>query len=125
MRSLTLDTFLAESTASPDLVARLVEVGAIVPLPDGRYDARDELVASMANALLDSGIALDDLAWSLDSRRFGLRSLGLLFSEPMSRTTEPYRTIVADLGDFEPIGRVELKGFPMPVALWRQPPAAG
>jgi adenylate cyclase len=27
---------------------------------------------------------------------------------------------------FEPIGRVELKGFPMPVALWRaNPPASG
>jgi len=99
MRSLALDEFLAESTASSDLVARLVEVGAIVPLPDGRYDARDELVASMANALLDSGIALDDLAWSLDSRRFGLRSLGLPFSEPVARTDEPYRTIVADLGE--------------------------
>jgi hypothetical protein len=27
---------------------------------------------------------------------------------------------------FEPIGRVELKGFPIPVALWRAaPPVAG
>ena len=65
-------------------------VDAIVPLPDGRHDARDEVVASVARALLDSGISLDDLAWSLDNRRFGLRSLGLLFSDPVPRTTEPY-----------------------------------
>jgi len=114
MRSLTLDEFLAESTASPELVARLVEVGAIVPLPDGRYDAGDELVASMAGALLDSGIALDDLAWSLDSRRFGLRSLGLLFSEPVPRTTEPYRAIVADLGDDAAMLPVVYAGLGLP-----------
>ena len=114
MRSLTLDEFLTESTASPELVARLVEVGAIVPLPDGRYDARDELVASMAKALLDSGIALDDLAWSLDSRRFGLRSLGLLFSEPVPRTSEPYRAIVADLGDDAAMLPVVYAGLGLP-----------
>ena len=27
--------------------------------------------------------------------------------------------------DFEPIGRVELKGFPLPVALWRASGPAG
>jgi len=114
MRSLTLDEFLTESTASPELVARLMEVGAIVALPDGRYDARDEVVASMASSLLDSGIALDDLAWSLDSRRFGLRSLGLLFSEPVPRTSEPYRAIVADLGDDAAMLPVVYAGLGLP-----------
>src|SRR4029079_9256993 len=74
MRALTREECLAESGASAELVDRLMAVDAVVPLADGRFDARDEVVASMAGALLDSGIALDDLAWSLDSRRFGLRS---------------------------------------------------
>jgi len=98
MRALSLDEFLAESGASPELVARLVDVGAIEPLPDGRYDARDEIVASVARALLESGIALDDLAWALDSRRFGLRSLGHFFSVPVARTSETYAELARSLG---------------------------
>src|SRR5262249_27109089 len=45
VRALTLEEFLAESGATPELVARLEEVGALVPLPDGRYDAREQVVA--------------------------------------------------------------------------------
>jgi len=98
MRALTREEFLAESGASAELVDRLMAVDAVVPLADGRFDARDEVVASMAGALLDSGIALDDLAWSLDSRRFGLRSLGLFFTEPVPRTQETFAEIEASLG---------------------------
>ena len=98
MRRLSREDFLAEATASDELVDRLVEVGAIEPFPDGRFDARDELVASVAGALLDAGIALDDLAWTLDSRRFGLRSLGSFFTEPVPRTPERYADLVAELG---------------------------
>jgi adenylate cyclase len=99
MRVLSIEEFVAESGASPEVIARLVDVGAIDRRPDGSYDARDEAVASMGRALLDSGIGLDDLAWSLENRRFGLRSLGLFFSEPVARTTESYDDIAASLGD--------------------------
>jgi class 3 adenylate cyclase len=98
VRALTRDEFLAEATADDELVSRLVEVGAIRPLPDGRFDSRDELVASMAKALLDAGIGLADLTWTLDSQRFGLRSLGAIFSEPMPRTSEHYADLAAELG---------------------------
>jgi adenylate cyclase len=98
MRRLTRDEFLAESTAPAELVDRLVELDAIRLLPDGRFDARDEFVASMARSLLDAGIAIDDLAWSLDNRRFGLRSLGSVFSEPVARTPERYSELAARLG---------------------------
>jgi adenylate cyclase len=98
MRRLSREDFLAEATASDELVDRLIDVGAIQPLEDGRFDSRDELVASVAGALLDAGIALDDLAWALDSRRFGLRSLGSFFSEPVPRTPERYADLVASLG---------------------------
>jgi adenylate cyclase len=99
MRALTRDEFLAESGAPAELVERLVAVQAIVPLADGRFDSRDEVVASMAGALLDSGIGLEDLAWSLDSRQFGLRSLGLFFTEPVPRTAETFDEILTTLGD--------------------------
>jgi hypothetical protein len=42
---------------------------------------------------------LDDLAWALDSRRFGLRSLGTIFSEPVPRTSERYADLALELGD--------------------------
>jgi adenylate cyclase len=99
VRALTREEFLAEANAEDEVVSRLIEVGAIRPLPDGRFDARDELVASMAGALLEAGIGLDDLAWALDSRRFGLRSLGTIFSEPVPRTSERYADLVVALGD--------------------------
>jgi adenylate cyclase len=114
MRVLSLEEFVAESGATPELIARLVDVGAIQQGPDGGYDARDEAVASMGRALLDSGIGLEDLAWSLESRRFGLRSLGLLFSEPVRRTTESYRMIAADLGDDAAMLPVVYAGLGLP-----------
>ncbi len=98
MRTLSFDAFQAESGAPAELIERLVGVGAIVPLADGRFSARDEIVASIADALVGSGISLDDLAWALDSRRFGLRSLGALFTEPVPRTTESYAEITSRLG---------------------------
>jgi class 3 adenylate cyclase len=98
VRALTRQEFLAEANAADELVTRLVEVGAIRPLPDGRFDSRDELVASMAGALLAAGIGLDDLAWTLDNRRFGLRSLGAIFSEPVPRTSGRYADLAAELG---------------------------
>lgn len=98
MRSLSRDEFLAEATASEELVNRLIDVGAIEPLPDGRFDARDEVVASVGVALLNAGITLDDLAWALDSRRFGLSSLGHFFSEPVARTNETYAELARSLG---------------------------
>jgi adenylate cyclase len=98
MRRLRREDFLAEAGASNALVDRLIDVGAIEPLANGRFDSRDELVASVAVALLDAGIALDDLVWTLDSRRFGLRSLGSIFSEPVPRTPERYADLVARLG---------------------------
>jgi adenylate cyclase len=98
VRALDRDEFFVESTASPEILDRLIEVGTIQPLPDGRFDARDEFVLSVAMAMLGAGIALDDLGWALDNRRFGLRSLGVMFSEPVPRTDTTHGELVAALG---------------------------
>lgn len=99
MRVLTIGAFAAESGATIEVIEKLVEVGAIEPLADGQFDARDEAVASTVGALLDAGIPLDDLAWALASGRFGLRSLGRIFSEPRPRSDERYADLAASLGD--------------------------
>ena len=98
MRTLTRDEFLAESGARPDVLDRLVAIGTIQALPDGRFDVRDEFVVSVAMALLGAGITLEDLVWALDSRRFGLRSLGVMFSEPVPRTGRTHQELLAALG---------------------------
>lgn len=99
MRSLSAQAFAEESGAAMDVVERLVAVGAIKPLDDGRFDARDEVVASTAGAMLNAGIPLDDLAWALGGGLFGIRSLGFIFSEPQPRTTKRYADLAASLGD--------------------------
>ena len=98
MRALTRDEFATEAAVPADLVDRLVAVGAIDSLADGRFDARDEQVASTAQALIDAGIPFDALAWALTEGRFGLRSLGAIFSEPVRRTAATYAEIAAGLG---------------------------
>jgi hypothetical protein len=112
MRALPLALFATEAAVPAELVERLVGVGAIARLPDGRYDSRDEQVASTAQAVIDAGIPFDALAWALTEGRFGLRSLGLIFSAGEVIVEEG--VVVAlprGTARFEPIGRVELKDF--------------
>jgi adenylate cyclase len=99
VRALSAEAFAEESGATTEVIDRLVEVGAIEPLPDGLFDARDGVVASTVGAMLAAGIPLDDLAWALGSGRFGIRSLGHIFSEPSPRTAERYADLIASLGD--------------------------
>ena len=99
VRRLSREAFAQEAGATLELVDRLVDVGAIQPLPDGEFDSREEVVASTARAILDAGVRLEDVAWALDSGRFGIRSLGAIFSEPTPRTAERYAELASALGD--------------------------
>jgi adenylate cyclase len=99
VRALSAEAFADESGATTEVIDRLVAVGAIEPLPDGRFDPRDGAIASTVGAMLEAGIPLDDLAWALESGRFGIRSLGNIFSEPSPRTTERYADLITSLGD--------------------------
>jgi class 3 adenylate cyclase len=98
VRSLDREAFAIEARAAPELVDRLVDVGAIVPGADGRIAAADEYVAATAQALVASGIPIDGLIAALRDGHFGLRSLGANFTEPAPRTAATYRDIAASLG---------------------------
>jgi hypothetical protein len=63
VRRLSREAFTAEALVTPELVDRVVEMGAIRPLEDGRFDARDQVIASTVMAMVVAGIQLDDLAW--------------------------------------------------------------
>jgi adenylate cyclase len=99
LRTLSRSEFANEAGASVEVVDRLVESGTIRPIAAGTFDPRDEAVASTAQAMLDAGIPLEDLAWSLADGRFGIRSVRHIFSEPAPRTAAPYREIAATLGE--------------------------
>jgi adenylate cyclase len=111
VRALTREAFAEESGATTEVIDRLLEVGAIEPLADGRFDARDQAVASTVGAMLEAGIPLDDLAWA-----FGIRSLGLIISEPSPRTPERYADLMASFGDAASIlpGVYAALGIPEP-----------
>jgi hypothetical protein len=98
VRSLPLAEFAAEAAVPAELVERLVAVGAIAALDDGRYDSRDEQVASTVRALIDAGISFDAFAWALTGGRFRLRALGEFFSEPVPLTDRTYAQLAASLG---------------------------
>ena len=98
VRRLSLPEFAAEAGVSADLVERLVVAGAVMTLEDGRIDARDQAIASTAQAILNAGIPFDSLAWALREGRFGLRSLGAIFSVPVPRTRETYAEVSRRLG---------------------------
>jgi adenylate cyclase len=93
---------LAEEADAPlALAGRLLELGQIRPLPDGRFDPRDEAILTTASALLDAGIAEDDLAWVIEEARGGFDVIGKLYEPPTPRSAGTYADLRADLG---PVG---------------------
>src|SRR5207247_1600609 len=102
MRSLTLAELAAESGASLDLLEWLVERRQLRALPDGTFDVRDSAIISTVQALLESGIARDDLAWAIDGAGAGFASLGRMFASPSPRSDRTYGELIESLG---PAGR--------------------
>ncbi|HEY7130700.1 MAG TPA: adenylate/guanylate cyclase domain-containing protein [Candidatus Limnocylindrales bacterium] len=98
MRSLTLPELAEEAVAPLPLLEWLVQVGQLRPLPDGRFDARDAAIVSTAQALLESGIAQDDLAWAFQGAGAGLAAVGRMFAVPPPRSSRTYAKVVESLG---------------------------
>jgi adenylate cyclase len=82
VRTISLAELASEAAVETALVERLIELGEIRPLSDGRFDARDEIVLGTVKAMLAAGIELDDLVWAIENGRFGLSVIGRLFSDP-------------------------------------------
>lgn len=97
-RSLTLAELAAESGESLELVERLVVIGAIEPLPDGRVDARDAAIVHTIGAIQAAGIDLDDIGWAIAQHRVGFTSVGRLFREPGPRSERTYAEFAATTG---------------------------
>jgi adenylate cyclase len=101
VRAIPLELLADEAGVSIDLVRRFVDLGQLRPLADGRFDARDAGVLATVNALLASGIRVEDLEWAIETGRVGLSVIGQLFPDPPERTSS-YRELAETLG---PAGR--------------------
>jgi adenylate cyclase len=97
VRAISIADLASEAGVEPGLVQRLIELGEIQPLPDGQFDARDEVILGTVKALLAAGIALDDLVWAIENGRFGLSVIGRLFSDP-APPVGTHRELEASLG---------------------------
>jgi adenylate cyclase len=85
VRAISLAELADEAGVEPGLVQRLIDLGEIRPLPDGRFDARDGVILGTVRAMLVAGIALEDLVWAIETGRFGMSVIGRLFSDPAPR----------------------------------------
>jgi class 3 adenylate cyclase len=90
---------LAEEAGAPvPLVERLVEIGQVRALPDGRFDPRDEAVISTVRALLEAGIPQDDVDWLVRELGGGFQAVGGMFDSPGPRASGTYADLLAGLG---------------------------
>jgi adenylate cyclase len=98
VRTVTLAELAEEAGAPRALVERLIEIGQVRPLPDGRFDPRDEAIVATVRALLDAGISEDDLEWLVREFGGGFEAVGRMFEAPGPRARGTYGDLRADLG---------------------------
>jgi adenylate cyclase len=98
VRSVTLAGLAEEAAAPIALVEHLVAIGQIRPLPDGRFDPREAAIVTTVQALLDAGIADDDLTWAVREAGAGFAAIGRLFEAPEPRSTRTYDDLRRSLG---------------------------
>ena len=99
VRALSRAELAAEADVPEDLVDRLVDLGQLRPLPDGRFDSRDEAVLATVRGLEGAGIGGEDVAWLVGHLGAGLGSVARMFSTPAPRDAPTYRELIASLGD--------------------------
>jgi adenylate cyclase len=98
VRTVTLAELADEAAAPHALVERLVAIGQIRALPDGRFDPRDEALVGTVRALIDSGIAEADVDWLIREFGGGFQAVGRMFGAPAERAGATYGELREELG---------------------------
>jgi len=98
VRTVTLAELAEEAGAQRALVERLVAIGQVRPLPDGQFDPRDEAIVATVRALLDAGIAEDDVDWLVREFGGGFEAIGHMFEAPGPRARGTYADLRQELG---------------------------
>jgi adenylate cyclase len=98
VRTVTIAELAEEAGAPLALVERLVAIGQVRPLPDGRFDPRDEATVGTVRALFDAGIAEDDVDWLVREFGGGFEAVGRMFEPPAPRASGTYAELRDELG---------------------------
>jgi class 3 adenylate cyclase len=98
VRTVTLAELAEEAGAPMPLVERLVSIGQVKALPDGRFDPRDGAVIGTVRALLEAGIPEDDVDWLIRELGGGFQAVGGMFEPPGPRATGTYAELRGQLG---------------------------
>jgi adenylate cyclase len=97
-QQLELGEFALEAETTPERIARLVEIGAIVPAPDGSFRRPDVIRSRVVAAFEAEGFSLEQMATAIRERAVALDSVHLYYPDPSTRTGRTYGELTADLG---------------------------
>jgi adenylate cyclase len=95
---LDLQQLARESETTPERVQRLVEIGAIVPAPDGSFARGDVIRSRVVAAFEAEGFSLDQMATAIRERAVALESLPLFYPDPSPQTGRTFGELIEDLG---------------------------
>ena len=98
VRTVTLAELAEEAGAPVPLVERLVAMGQVKALSNGRFDPRDEAVIGTVRALLEAGIPEDDVDWLVHELGGGFEAVGGMFEPPDPRASGTYADLRVELG---------------------------
>ena len=96
---LGLEELASEAETTPERIQRLIEIGAIVPSADGRFNRGDVIRARVVGAFEAEGFSLDQMAIAIRERAVALDSLHLFYPDPSPRTGRTFGDLKADLGE--------------------------
>ncbi len=95
---LDLEQVAYEAEATPERVRQLVEIGAIVPGPDGRFSRGDVARSRSVAAFEAGGFSLEQMATAIRERETTFYALDLFYPDPGPRTGRSFAGFVASLG---------------------------
>jgi adenylate cyclase len=96
---LELAELASEAETTPERIQRLIEIGAIVPSDDGRFNRGDVIRARVVGAFEAEGFSLEQMAIAIRERAVALDSLHLFYPDPSPRTGRTFRNLMAELGE--------------------------
>ena len=99
MISLSREELAARLGVDAARVDRLVDIGAIQPAPDGRFDPRDVHRVRLLVAFEDAGVSLDGVLAASRAGRISMAYYDRFHPSPAPAAGRPYRAFVASLGE--------------------------
>jgi adenylate cyclase len=95
---LDLEQLAHEAETTPERLAQLVEIGAIVPGSDGSFGRGDVIRSRVVAAFEAEGFSLEQMATAIRERAVALHSLDLFYPDPSPRTGRSFAEFMEELG---------------------------